>query len=448
MDTLEEKRGTLYVNCGAGIAGDMFLASLLDITGDEEYLKSELAKLPLFGYRLKLFRSSRGGLSGLRFEVETDETHSHRNLADIKKIIRGGGLADKVKEETLRAFTILAEAEGKVHGMAAGEVHFHEVGAVDSIIDLTGVMIMLSRLGWPEVIFSPLNIGSGTVRCAHGTLPVPAPAVAELLQGISVFSEGEPMERVTPTGAALVRALGAKISPSMPRGRIKKTGVGLGARDSALPNALRSVLVENDAAAAGEPEVCCELCANIDDMTPQDLSAAMELLFEAGALDVWFEAIQMKKNRPAVKLCCLGTQETRDSLAAIFLSATTTLGVRFHNCERYVLKRRTDSFRTPLGEVRVKSAVTREGVIKQMPEFEDVLRLSKEHGIPVTAVREILAERDFLAGSGEVGEKRARDAEPGEEPICLPHHHNHATEHAHENVHEGGEPSDRESSTP
>lgn len=422
------KMRTLYLNCTAGIAGDMFLAALLEIADGERHLRAELAKLPLAGYEVDIYRAVRGGFSGLRLEVRSDETHAHRHLNDIRRILSGSGLSQQVRDETERAFTLLAEAEGKVHGVGAEDVHFHEVGAVDAIIDLTGAMIMLEYLGWPQVIFSPLNVGSGTVTCAHGVLPVPAPAVAELLQGVEIYSHGEPMERVTPTGAALVKTLGGIIKSSLPRGIMGKSGVGLGSRDSVLPNALRAVMIEGVAEPLAVAESYCELCSNIDDMSPQDLSAVMTSLFEAGALDVWFEPIQMKKNRPAVKLCCIGATVAREALAEIFLRETTSLGVRVHQGERYILDRRIDEFDTPLGKVRVKSAISQGKVIRQMPEFDDILRLSKQNEMPVLSVREILSSLELVPESGS--DKRGGD-------ICRREgfpagEHNHGHSHTHE----------------
>lgn len=415
----------LYVSCNAGIAGDMFLASLIEITGGEDYLRAELAKMQLASYDLRIFKDTRGGLSGIRFDVETDESHPHRHLGDIKQIIFASSLPERVLAGAMRAFTLLAEAEAKVHGVGVEAVHFHEVGAVDSIIDITGAMIMLDRLGWPEVVFTPLNVGSGTVKCAHGILPVPAPAVAELLTGINVYSQGEPMERVTPTGAALVRALGANISASLPAGKIVKIGNGLGAKASALPNVLRTMLIERVAAVPYNLEMCAEICTNIDDMSSEDLSAVMERLFEDGALDVWFEHIQMKKNRPAVKLCCLCAILSEARLADIILRETTSLGVRVRRDERYVLERRTDTFETPLGVVRVKSAISQGKIVKQMPEFEDILKLSKKHCMPVMAVREILASMEFVPESGDEADK---------ENIGNFYWHNHRYGHCHDHL--------------
>lgn len=428
------KKRVLYVNCAAGIAGDMFLAALADASDGEGHLRVELAKLPIAGYTVSLFRDTRRGISGLRFAVETDDSHAHRHLGDIRKIVMQSGLGDKVKTETMRAFTLLAEAEAKVHGTDINSVHFHEVGAVDSIIDLTGSMILLDYMGWPDVLFSPLNVGSGTVRCEHGLLPVPAPAVAELLKGISIYSEGEPMERVTPTGAVLVKTLGAAVCHSIPSGRLNTIGTGLGARDSVLTNALRILVLETEGGIAYDHELCCEICTNIDDMTPEDISVAMERLFEAGALDVWFEPIQMKKNRPAVKLCCLGTPESRDALAETVLRETTSLGVRVSNMDRYVMQRRIDVFQTALGTVRVKSALLQGAVVKQMPEFDDVLRLAKEHDMPIMAVREILASQEFIPVMPETEKEEHEHHEHGrghQEHAHSEHHHHGHHEHDH-----------------
>ena len=335
----------IYVDCSAGIAGDMFLAALLEMTDGFDHLRSELAKISLKGYSLDLFRDKRGGISGLRFDVVSEEGHVHRHLADIKEMLLESTLSDEVKKMTVMAFSLLAEAEGKVHGEPADHVHFHEVGAVDSIIDMTGAMIMLEYLGWPEVVFSPLNVGSGTVKCAHGVLPVPAPATLELLKDISVYSMGDPMERVTPTGAVLVKSLGGRISAGMPHGKIVSTGIGLGSRDGALPNILRATLLKRSDVFLYDRGV--ELSANIDDMFPQDLAYLMEKLFDAGALDVWFESIQMKKNRPAVKVCTLCRECDSELLQEMILRRVLPFGVRKIYVERSILARSTDVMKHP-----------------------------------------------------------------------------------------------------
>lgn len=420
MDKFSASNNVIYVDCSAGMAGDMFLAALLEIAADFDHLKTGLSKLSLSGYSLKIYRDKRAGISGLRFEVLSDEGHAHRHLSDISSMILGSTLSPEVRDMTLKAFTLLAEAEGKVHGEPAENVHFHEVGAADSIIDITGAMIMLEHLGWPEVIFSPLNVGSGTVRCAHGTLPVPAPAAAELLRGVSVYSSGDPMERVTPTGAVLVKTLGGRICSGMPGGEIIATGTGLGSRDGTPPNILRVTMLEKKEHLFHDRGI--ELSANIDDMFPQDLSYLMERLFDAGALDVWFENIQMKKNRPGVKVCMLAHEASSEKLEQIMLRESSSLGVRKVYVERSMLGRRSDVVETSLGPVRVKCGLIGGKTVKEMPEFEDIKKIASERGMTLADVRSlIIRERD--AAEDETGASGAG---------CRETHH---MEHVHEDDH-------------
>jgi uncharacterized protein (TIGR00299 family) protein len=383
-----DQGNVIFFDCFAGIAGDMFLASLLDMSRGEPHLREELKKMPLEGYEVRVSRDVRGGISGLRFDVIQGEGHSHRHLADIERIITQSSLSDKVKLKSIETFRVLAEAEAKVHGEPVDHVHFHEVGAVDSIIDIAGAMIMLEYIGWPNAEFSCLNVGSGTVMCEHGMLPVPAPAAAELLKGMDVCSFGEPMERVTPTGAALVKTLAGKTS-HMPSGKIVSIGIGLGRREGDIPNLLRATLMSDGSRHAHDR--CAVLSANIDDMTPQDLSVAMERLFDAGALDVWFEHIQMKKNRPGVKLCCLSQEADCDALALAILKETTSLGVRRIPADRTILERRIDTMKTDFGDVRVKSAISGSETLRVMPEFDDVRRAAYEYGMSMAEVRALIA---------------------------------------------------------
>lgn len=442
MDNLALRSKIIYVDCSAGIAGDMFLAALLDMSGGFENLKKELSKLPLSGYSLDLFRDKRGGISGLRFDVDPGEGHVHRHLSDIKKMVLESSLSDRVRDMTVTAFSLLAEAEGKVHGEPAENVHFHEVGAVDSIIDITGAMIMLEYLGWPEIIFSPLNVGSGTVKCAHGTLPVPAPATAELLKGISVYSSGDPMERVTPTGAVLVRSLGGTITAGMPQGKIVDTGIGLGRRDGELPNIIRVTMLEKDNIILCGRGV--EISANIDDMLPQDLAYLMEKLFDAGALDVWFENIYMKKNRPAVKVCALCHEGSSEQLGKIILSESSSLGVRKIHVERSMLERRTDVVDTSLGPVRIKCGLIDGIVIKEMPEFEDIKKIASEKGVTLADIRRLIArerrspETGCGPSSGKCGDLQGNADKTGIEEASPSgrHHHHHPHTNTHHHLHE------------
>lgn len=452
MDRQINEAMKLYVDCSAGIAGDMFLAATLDMSGEFEHLKDELAKLPLSGYELKLFRDRRGGISGLRFDVEADEGHVHRHLSDIREMVMGSALSDRVREMTMKTFTLLAEAEGKVHGEPPEHVHFHEVGAVDSIIDITGAMIMLEYLGWPEVAFSSLNVGSGTVNCAHGVLPVPAPAAAELLKGLPVYSSGDPMERVTPTGAVLVKALGGRMSAGIPRGRMLETGIGLGSRDGTPPNILRVTKLITEGPLLSDMGV--ELSANIDDMLSQDLSYLMDKLFDEGALDVWFEQIQMKKNRPAVKVCALAHEPEADHVAETILRESSTLGVRRTYVERSMLGRRADEIMTSLGPVRIKYGMMNGIVIKEMPEFEDIKKIAAEKGMPLAEVRALVAketqshEKRSLQPAeshGDVHEIFCDERGRNTEETGSHHHgceHKHTHRHPHTHSHCGGESGD------
>ncbi|NCB26430.1 MAG: nickel pincer cofactor biosynthesis protein LarC [Bacteroidia bacterium] len=442
MGNLTEGTKILYVDCSAGIAGDMFLAALLDMTGSMEHLKNELEKILLSGYSLDLFRDKRGGISGLRFDVVSEEGHVHRHLSDIKEMLLESTLSDEVKKMTIKAFSLLAEAEGKVHGEPADHVHFHEVGAVDSIIDMTGAMIMLEYLGWPEVVFSPLNVGSGTVKCAHGVMPVPAPATLELLKDISVYSMGDPMERVTPTGAVLVKSLGGIIAAGMPHGKIVSTGIGLGSRDGVLPNILRATMLKQSDMFLFDRGV--ELSANIDDMFPQDLAYLMEKLFDAGALDVWFENIQMKKNRPAVKVCTLCHEGDSELLQEMILRESSSLGVRKIYVERSMLARSTDVMETSLGPVRMKSALMGNNFIKEMPEFEDIRKIASERSMPLSEVRSLIArERETAVRSSTLIQEDCEaklnlTKEDFNEPHSNEkdvHHHRHHHPHSHGHDH-------------
>ena len=440
MNKLSVGSKIIYVDCSAGIAGDMFLAALLDMCDSFGHLKTELSKIPLSGYTPDLFRDRRGGISGLRFDVDTGERHVHRHLSDIKEMILGSTLSDGIKKMTVKAFALLAEAEGKVHGEPAENVHFHEVGAVDSIIDITGAMIILEHLGWPEVIFSPLNLGSGTVKCAHGILPVPAPATAELLKGMSVYSSGEPMERVTPTGAVLVRSLGGPITAGIPQGKIVCTGIGLGSRDGEPPNILRATMLEKDDSFLLDRGV--EISANIDDMLPQDLAYLMEKLFDAGALDVWFENIQMKKNRPAVKVCVLCHEGPSELLGKIILRESTSLGIRKIYVERSMLERRTDVVDTSLGSVRIKCGLIDGIVVKEMPEFEDIKKIASEKGLTLSDIRLLIArERISPKADSDTSVDKCGDlkgnADKGIEETARPGgHHHHPHTHPHHHLHE------------
>lgn len=395
---------TLYVDCFAGIAGDMFIGALLNLVKDPEFFRNEIRKITALSseeYELVIERSTKNGIAGINFDVhlhhhhehdhDHEHHHHHRHLADIEAMISGSTLSQRVKREAIRAFSILAEAEANVHGTTVDKIHFHEVGAVDSIIDITGAFILMEALGWPRVIFSPLNVGSGTVTCAHGVLPVPAPATEYLLRGLPVFSAGSPMERTTPTGALLAKILADGFGP-LPSGRITASGFGFGNRESDdMPNALRAMMIETAGEIAGlVREKLTLIECNIDDMNPQDYEVVSEKLFGNGALDVWTESIAMKKGRPGIKFCCLTVPDDAVNLSRIILTNTTTQGVRLKDYDRLRLNWRIEEADTSLGKVRVKITELDGEILRCVPEYEDVKSLALLHNISMLETRNLI----------------------------------------------------------
>ena len=405
---------TLYLDCFAGAAGDMIVGALLNLVPSPSVLRDGLKKVTALApeeYELVIEEGVKNGIAGINFDVILPGTphdgedehreqepahggheHAHRHLADVEALIAGSGLSDRVKREALRAFSLLAQAEAKVHGVRPDQVHFHEVGAVDSIIDIVGTFILMDFLGWPRVISSPINTGSGTVRCAHGVLPVPAPATEVLLHGLPVFAEGDPMERTTPTGALLIGMLADGFGP-LPPGRITASGFGLGNRTTPdMPNVLRALLMESGAEDDGlVRERLALLECNIDDMNPQDFEPVSEKLFHDGALDVWTEPIYMKKSRPAVRFCCLAAPEQAKDLSLTMLRETTSQGVRRIDVTRERLNWRIDRVSTMLGELNVKTALIGDTPLRRTPEYEDLKRLAIQHGLPITEIRRRIA---------------------------------------------------------
>ncbi|MCL1874798.1 MAG: nickel pincer cofactor biosynthesis protein LarC [Synergistaceae bacterium] len=398
---------TIYIDAQAGVAGDMMVAALFSLlasaVGDEtaeRKFRDELAKIPLLGYRIEFKNEIRGGIFGRAFSVYDEcshlsgESHGnvHRNFHDIEKIFLNSSLDMRVIRECIHAFAVLAEAEAKVHGTTVDKVHFHEVGAVDSIIDIAGTFILMDQLKWPRVISSNINVGSGTVKCAHGILPVPAPATLELIKGLPVFSMGEEMERATPTGALLIKLLSSAFSP-MPRGKVVFAGYGVGKKESGdIPNALRAVIMESQEDSSRDNDFCVIIETNIDDMSPQDYLPVMDKLFECGALDVWMEPIYMKKNRPAEKLCCITRPENKDSAVDIILRHTTTQGVRHHIVSRDKLFWRIEEINTPLGTVRMKISKLGDKVLRVTPEHDDLKRISARNDMTLNEVRATVAD--------------------------------------------------------
>ena len=391
----------IYFDCYAGISGDMTVGALLDLGVPLEHLQAELAKLqlPPDSCALSASRTERRHVSALKFDVAVRDHHTHRHYAGIDAMIAASSLADPVKECSRRIFRRLAEAEATVHGVPVEEVHFHEVGAIDSIVDIVGTAICLDYLGVERVFASPLPLGGGFVETAHGRLPVPAPATAELLQGLAVHNDLASGERVTPTGAAIVAALaGSGRRPAM---RLERIGSGAGSKEFPdCPNILRAFLGRAEVEQATPLEVMV-VETNIDDCTPEVLGYAMERLLEEGALDVFFTPIQMKKNRPGVLLTLLCRPEHLPSLGGLVLAETSAIGLRYHAAGRITLERRVEERQTPLGAVRFKLVFDGGRLLRAAPEYEDCRRIARERGIPCREVMERLQAHCCSGGGAE-----------------------------------------------
>ncbi len=385
----------LYLDCYTGISGDMTVAALLDLGVPLEHLSAELDKLglPPGSYELSTSRTERQQIPALKFDVAVHDHHTHRHYAGIDDLISGSSLAEPVKERARLIFRRLAEAEALVHGVAIEEVHFHEVGAIDSIIDIVGTAICLEFLGVKTVYAAALPLGSGFVETSHGRLPVPAPATAELLKGLAVHGECGPGERVTPTGAAIVAALASGFG-KQPAMVLEKTGCGAGGKDFAdCPNILRAFLGHSGADDKNNDDVIVAE-TNIDDSTPELLGYAMERLFEGGALDAYFTPIQMKKGRPGVMVSFLCRPGQLDQLSQLLLSETTAIGLRYYRADRIVLQRRIVEQPTGFGTVRFKEVIDSSGkVLRRSPEYEDCRRIAREKGIPCLEVMELLQSK-------------------------------------------------------
>jgi pyridinium-3,5-bisthiocarboxylic acid mononucleotide nickel chelatase len=380
-----------YLDASSGISGDMFLGALIDAGLEPERLLRELSQLPVGPYEFKHTHALRRGLAGERVEIHIPEPQPERKLAEIEVLLENARLPGKAKEQALRVFNRLAEAEGKLHNLPPGKVHFHEVGAVDAIIDIVGVCVGLELLEVSELVCSPLNVGGGRVQAAHGSLPVPAPAAAELLKGAPIYSSGVEGELVTPTGAALVSTLAAGYGP-LPPMKVERIGYGAGRNDfPGHPNLARLFIgqsAEKIQAAPGPAgdEVISILEANVDDMSPQLYGYFLEEALAAGALDVTCSSVQMKKNRPGLMLTILCKPEASEPLAQVLFEQTTTLGVRIHEARRKVLERELVRVETPYGAVKVKVARRNGKVLNVAPEYEDCQRIAAERSLPLKEV--------------------------------------------------------------
>jgi uncharacterized protein (TIGR00299 family) protein len=381
-----------YLDCSSGISGDMLLAALLDAGLERDLLLNELRKLPLAGYEFRCARVLRGSLTGTQVEIDVPQPQPERHLGEIRQLLEGSALTEAVRTQALKMFERLAEVEGKLHGKPATEIHFHEVGAVDAILDIVGACVGLELLEIDELSCSPLNVGGGQVETAHGTLPVPAPATAELLKGAPIYSSGVEGELVTPTGAVIVATLASSFGP-MPPIKVARIGYGAGSRDySGHPNIARLFVGERAEVSDSEPRVTNRVNvvtvieANVDDMSPQLYGYLVERALDAGALDITCSSIQMKKNRPGLEISVLCVPERAEGLAQLLFEETTTIGLRIHEAGRLVLDREVVKVETPYGTVRVKIAKRAGKVINVSPEYEDCQRLAAEKSVPLKQV--------------------------------------------------------------
>jgi pyridinium-3,5-bisthiocarboxylic acid mononucleotide nickel chelatase len=410
---------TLYIDLFSGISGDMFIGALLDLGVDAAQFGRELAKLPLESYHLHVTRQHKGSIEGVKFDVHLGEpheqeghahsrehghshshgenhshshTHDHsRTFAQIRQLIRQSRLSDWVKDKAVAVFQRIAIAEGRIHGLPPEEVHFHEVGAVDSIVDIVGACVALEILGHPRLQAGPVVEGSGWVDCAHGRFPIPAPATLAILgaRGIPLSQCNEPHELVTPTGAALLAELVERFGPM--EGLVaRKIGFGLGTRENKTrPNVLRAILGESASAASGhdwQADSVAVLETNLDDISPEVLGHVLDRALAAGALDVFHTPIQMKKNRPGVLLTVLCAESTADQFTELLLRETSSFGVRRHTAQRRKLAREFVSVATPYGEVRVKLGRLDGQVIQAAPEFESCKQIAAAAKVPLKQV--------------------------------------------------------------
>lgn len=392
-----------YFDCFSGASGDMILAAAVDAGAPLAEIEAALRRLPVTGWTIAAERVARGAVRATRIQVAVTEAHHHRGLARIREILGAAGLPPGVAAHAEQVFTRLAEAEARVHGVAVDAVHFHEVGAVDAIVDIVGGCLALELLGVDEVACSALNVGAGRVQTAHGLLPVPAPATADLLRGAPTYSTGIERELVTPTGAAFLAARVARFGP-MPPMVVRQIGYGAGAADLAeQPNVLRLFLGDALAAPAGAwPESVAVIETNLDDMNPQLYGYFAEQALEAGALDVFALPVQMKKNRPGQLVTILAEPGDVDRLVELLFRETTTLGVRVHEARRRTLARETVAVETPHGTVRMKVARRNGHVVNAAPEFEDCRRIAAACGLPL---KQVLADAiaSFHRPGGKAG---------------------------------------------
>ncbi|QTA81408.1 Pyridinium-3,5-bisthiocarboxylic acid mononucleotide nickel insertion protein [Desulfonema limicola] len=382
-----------YFDCFSGASGDMILGSLLDAGLSLDILKQEIAKLGLSHYEIGMEKVVKKGIGGTQAMIHINHDHHHhhhRHLSHIRDIINTSELPQNVKEKSIAIFQRLAEAEARVHRSEVEHVHFHEVGAMDAIIDVTGAVIGFNALGIEKIYCSPLHVGCGTIECAHGVLPVPAPATAELIKGRPAYSTGVDGELLTPTGAAILTTLSSEFG-SMPSMSIQSIGYGAGTSEPAIPNLLRLIIGETgsrDGAMDYETEQAAVMETNIDDMNPQIYDYLIGKILEMGAMDVFLSSVQMKKNRPGILLTLVCSPDKTGIFSDFLLRETTTIGLRWRLENRIKAYRKIETIETIYGPVRIKTAESRDEILNISPEYDDCRQLAVKKNIPLKIVIE------------------------------------------------------------
>jgi pyridinium-3,5-bisthiocarboxylic acid mononucleotide nickel chelatase len=405
----------LYYDCFAGISGDMNLGALIDLGVDEEHLRKELSRLHLSDYDLVVRKDMRKGISGTKVEVHLkndpvpanpdhsgthnpsghhhhhhhEVSHEHRDFAGIRQMINDSDLEKDIRDLSIRIFEKVAAAEAKIHNKTIDSVHFHEVGATDSIVDIVGAAICIHALAPDTIMASTIELGSGMIRCAHGIYPVPAPATAEILIGIPVKKGTVPFEATTPTGAAILATCAEKFTDSF-NATIVKTGYGIGHKDGDMPNVLRVHWCETDVRENQDINTSYIIECNIDDMNPEYYDFIIDSLFAAGAKDVYMTPVIMKKSRPAVVLSVLIEPYAEPAVKEILFAETSTLGIRKYAVEKTMLERKVESIETPYGNVRIKSAWYNHKKIKAKPEYDDCIKIARENNMPLNQVYKMI----------------------------------------------------------
>ncbi len=375
-----------YFDCYSGISGDMVLGVLFELGLDEKYLKNQLNKIDVEGYKIIVKKVEKNHIQGTDVNIEVYENQKKRDYKDILDLINKSKLDKDVKESSKKIFSKIATAEGKIHNTPPEKIHFHEVGAVDSIVDIIGSVVGIKKLQLSNIYCSPLPLGRGFVECSHGKIPIPAPATLEILKNISAYSTDISSELVTPTGAAIITTFAHKFGP-MPLMKIKKIGYGAGKTDLQHPNFLRVIMGEIQSDFNYDVTTIIE--TNIDDMNPEIYGYLVEKLYERGALDVFFTHIQMKKNRPGNKISVICNNNDVESIANILFKESSTFGVRFYDTKRIKLSIEERNINTKYGKVKVKIGKFKNQIITVSPEYEDCKKLASENDVPLKDVYEL-----------------------------------------------------------